>query len=118
MLTIKNIKELELNFCHQRGLREITETTNALGEHFYCFNFGPIGDGKGWNKETEVRLGRDLKVGRGLKGGEYQIFVMGLQMSTRHFVTIDDIKSKDGLVLAISKVLAQAKWWWENEATL
>jgi len=112
MLTIKNIKELELNFCHQRGLKRITETTNALGEHFYCFNFGPISDGKGWNKETEVRLGRDINQ-RG-----YQIFVMGLQMSTRYFVSIDDIKSKNGLVLAISKVLAQAKWWWENEATL
>ena len=112
MLTIKNIKELELNFCHQRGLKRITETTNALGEHFYCFNFGPISDGKGWNKETEVRLGRDI-----ITQGHYQIFVMGLQMSTRQFVTIDDIKSKDGLVLKISKVLAQAKWWWENEAT-
>ena len=112
MLTIKNIKELELNFCHQRGLKRITETTNALGEHFYCFNFGPISDGKGWNKETEVRLGRELQ------RGWYQIFVMGLQMSTRYFVSIDDIKTKDGLVLAISKVLAQAKWWWENEATL
>ena len=114
MLTIQNIKQLELNFCHQRGLKRITETTNALGEHFYCFNFGPISDGNGWNKETEVRLSRDMQTPG---GGYYQIFVMGLQMSTRYFVTIDDIKSKDGLVLAISKVLAQAKWWWENEAT-
>ena len=112
MLTIKNIKQLELNFCHQRGLREITETQNKLDEQFYCFHFGPISDGKGWNKETEVRLGRNLIQ------GHYQIFVMGLQMATRYFVSIDDIKNKDGLVLAISKVLAQAKWWWENEATL
>jgi hypothetical protein len=111
MLTIKNIKELELNFCHQRGLKRITETHNKLGEQFYSFHFGPISDGKGWNKETEVRLGRDINQ------GHYQIFVMGLQMSTRHFVTIDDIKSKDGLVLKISKVLAQAKWWWENECS-
>jgi hypothetical protein len=110
MLTIKNIKELELNFCHQRGLREITETQNKLSEQFYSFHFGPISDGKGWNKETEVRLGRDINQ------GEYQIFVMGLQMSSRHFVTIDDIKSKDGLASEISKVLAKAKWWWENEA--
>jgi hypothetical protein len=63
MLTIKNIKELELNFCYQRGLKRITETTNALGEHFYCFNFGPISDGNGFNKETEVRLGRDINQG-------------------------------------------------------
>ena len=111
MLTIKNIKELELNFCYQRGLKRITETQNKLGENFYCFNFGPISDGNGFNKETEVRLGRDINQ------GHYQIFVMGLQMSTRNFVTIDDIKSKDGLASEISKVLAKAKWWWENEAT-
>jgi hypothetical protein len=111
MLTIKNIKELELNFCHNRGLKRITETQNKLGENFYCFNFGPISDGKGWNKETEVRLGRNINQ------GEYQIFVMGLQMSSRHFVTIDDIKSKDGLASEISKVLAKAEHWWKTEAT-
>jgi len=109
MLTIKNIKQLELNFCHQRGLKRITETTNALGEHFYCFNFGPISDGKKWNKETEVRLGRNLI------HGHYQIFVMGLQMATRRFVNIDDIKSKDGLASEISNVLAKAKHWWETK---
>ena len=114
MLTIQNIKQLELNFCHQRGLREITETQNKLGENFYCFNFGPISDGNGWNKETQVRLSRDMQT---QGAGYYQIFVMGLQMSTRHFVTIDNIKSKDGLASEISKVLAKAQWWWKNEAT-
>ena len=114
MLTIRNIKQIELTFCHSRGLREVTETENKMGDKFYSFHFGPISDGNRWNKETEVRLSRDMQTPG---GGYYQIFVMGLQMSTRYFVTIDDIKSKDGLVLAISKVLAQAKWWWENEAT-
>ena len=111
MLTIKNIKELELNFCHQRGLREITETHNKLGEQFYSFHFGPISDGEGFNKETEVRLGRNLNQ------GEYQIFVMGLQMATRHFVSINDIKSKGGLASEISKVLAKAEHWWKTEVT-
>ena len=111
MLTIKNIKQLELNFCHSRGLREITETHNKLDEQFYCFHFGPISDGNGYNKETEVRLGRDLNQ------GEYQIFVMGLQMATRHFVTIDDVKTKGGLASEISKVLAKAEHWWKTEAT-
>jgi hypothetical protein len=112
MLTIKNIKELELNFCHSRGLREITETQNKLSEQFYSFHFGPISDGNGYNKEIEVRLGRNLK------GKDYEIFVMGLHLATRHFVTIDDVKTKGGLASEISKVLAKAKWWWENEATL
>ena len=109
MLTIKNIKQLELNFCHNRGLKRITETHNKLGEQFYSFHFGPIGDGEGYNKEREVRLGRDVNK------GEYQIFVMGLQMATRHFVSIDDIKSKGGLASEISKVLAKAEHWWKTE---
>jgi len=113
MLTIKNIKELELNFCHQRGLREITETTNGLGDHFYCFNFGPISDGKGWNKETEVRLCRDIHIGR----GKYQLFSMGLQLVTESWVDINDIKSKGGLASEISKVLAKSQHWWNTEAT-
>jgi hypothetical protein len=112
MLTIKNIKQLELNFCHNRGLREITETQNKVGDYFYCFHFGPISDGKGFNKETEVRLRRDLQI------GDYEIFVMGLQLATRRFVTIDDIKTKDGLASEISKVLAKAEHWWKTEATL
>ena len=111
MLTIKNIKQLELNFCHQRGLREITETQNKLGEQFYSFHFGPISDGKGYNKEIEVRLGRDVN------GGEYQIFVMGLHLVTRRFVTIDDVKTKNGLASEISKILAKAEHWWKNEVT-
>ena len=109
MLTIKNIKQLELNFCHQRGLREITETQNKLGEQFYSFHFGPISDGNGYNKEIEVRLGRDVN------GGEYQIFVMGLHLVTRRFVTIDDVKTKDGLASEISKILAKAEHWWKTE---
>ena len=111
MLTIKNIKQLELNFCNQRGLREITETQNKLGEQFYSFHFGPISDGNGYNKEIEVRLGRDVN------GGEYQIFVMGLHLVTRRFVTIDDVKTKDGLASEISKILAKAEHWWKNEVT-
>jgi hypothetical protein len=111
MLTIKNIKQLELNFCHSRGLREITETQNKLGEQFYSFHFGPISDGKGWNNETEVRLGRDVNK------GEYQIFVMGLHLVTRRFITIDDVKTKDGLASEISKSLSKAKYWWDNEAS-
>jgi hypothetical protein len=111
MLRIKNIKQLELNFCHQRGLREITETQNKLGEQFYSFHFGPISDGNGYNKEIEVRLGRDVN------GGEYQIFVMGLHLVTRRFVTIDDVKTKGGLASEISKILAKAEHWWKNEVT-
>jgi len=111
MLTIKNIKQLELNFCHQRGLREITETQNKLGEQFYSFHFGPISDGNGYNKEIEVRLGRDINQ------REYQIFVMGLHLVTRRFVTIDDVKTKNGLASEISKILAKAEHWWKNEVT-
>ena len=111
MLTIQNIKQLELNFCHQRGLREVTETQNRSGDAYYSFLFGPIGDGKEWGKEIEVRLGRKIKEG----SGAYEIFVMGLAEVTREWIVTDDIKTKDGLVIQISKVLARAEYWWKTK---
>ena len=111
MLTIKNIKQLELNFCYQRGLREVTETSNRSGDTYYSFLFGPIGDGEDWNKAIEVRLGRKINEGR----GAYELFVMGLAEITRVWITIDDIKNKDGLVIEISNVLAKAKHWWKTK---
>jgi hypothetical protein len=42
---------------------------------------------------------------------------MGLQMATRHFVSIDDIKSKGALASEISKVLSKAEHWWKTEVT-
>ena len=115
MLTIKNIKQLELNFCYQRGLREVTETENKMGDKYYSFHFGPIGDGKGWNKEIEVRLSRDVKYKTTNGDASYQIFVMGLQLVSENFIFPSDIKSKDGLVNEITKVLAKAKHWWETK---
>jgi hypothetical protein len=56
-------------------------------------------------------------LGRNLKGKDYEIFVMGLHLVTRRFVTIDDVKTKNGLASEISKVLAKAEHWWKTEAT-
>ena len=42
---------------------------------------------------------------------------MGLHLVTRHFVTIDDVKTKGGLASEISKVLAKAEHWWKTDAT-
>ena len=109
MLTIRNIKQIELTFCHSRGLKSVTEITNDVGEPFYAFNFGPISNGKDWNKETQVRLKRTMEW-----DGSYQIFVMGLQVATERFILPSDIKNKEGLVNEISKVLAKSKHWWET----
>jgi len=43
--------------------------------------------------------------------------VMGLHLVTRRFVTIDDVKTKNGLASEISKILAKAEHWWKNEVT-
>jgi hypothetical protein len=111
MLTIRNIKQIELTFCHNRGLREVTETENKMGDKYYCFHFGPIGDGKDWSKEIEVRLSREAD-----RDGGYRIFVMGLQIVTENNILQSDIKSKDRLVNEITKVLAKAKHWWETKS--
>ena len=110
MLTIRNIKQIELIFCHNRGLREVTETENKSGEQYYSFHFGPIGDRKDWGKEIEVRLSREAD-----RDGGYRIFVMGLQLVTENNILPSDIKTKDGLVNEITKVLAKAKHWWETQ---
>ena len=110
MLTIRNIKQIELTFCHSRGLREVTETENKLGENFYSFHFGPIGDGKEWGKEIEVRLKREADF-----DGSYQIFVMGLQVVSENFIKPSDFKNKEGLAREITKVLAKAEHWWKTK---
>ena len=111
MLTIRNIKQIELTFCHSRGLKRVTEVGNRMGESFYAFNFGPISDGIGWNKETEIRLKRTME-----RNGSYQIFSMGLQIVSENYILLSDIKTKDGLVNEISKVLAKTKHWWETNS--
>ena len=116
MLTIQNIKKIELTFCHSRGLREVTETENKMGDKDYSFHFGPIGDNKGWNKEIEVRLGRDVKYKTTNGDGSYQIFVMGLQLVSENFILPSDIKSKDGLAKEITTVLDKAKHWWKTKS--
>ena len=110
MLTIRNIKQIELTFCHSRGLREVTETENKMGDKYYSFHFGPIGDRKDWGKEIEVRLSRDADM-----DGGYRIFVMGLQLVTENNILPSDFKNKEGLAREITKVLAKAKHWWETK---
>lgn len=80
-----------------------------MGESFYAFYFGPIGDGVDWNKSIEVRLSRDAD-----EGGGYRIFVMGLQVATENNILLKDIKTKDGLAWEITTVLAKTKLWWET----
>ena len=109
MLTIRNIKQIELTFCHSRGLREVTESRDMLGKYYYSFHFGPIGDGKEWNKEIEVRLSRNVD-----RDGGYRIFVMGLQAATENNILPSDIKNKDGLAREITNVLTKAEYWWKN----
>ena len=113
MLTIRNIKEIELTFCHNRGLKRVTEINSKSGERYYSFEFGPIGNGMDWNKPLEVRLSRDVDM-----DGGYRIFVMGLQLVTENNILISDVKNKDGLAREISNVLAKAKHWWETDAKL
>lgn len=113
MLTIRNIKEIELTFCHNRGLKRVTEIHSKSGEQYYSFEFGPIGNGMDWNKPLEVRLSRDVDM-----DGGYRIFVMGLQLVTENNILISDVKNKDGLAREISNVLVKAKHWWETDAKL
>ena len=113
MLTIKGILKLQNVMCQDRQVWIVTENTNETGKPYYSFRFKAIGDAKGYNKETEVRLIRNLHDGR----GAYELFVMGLAATTRVWVEPMDLKSMDTLSYLISKSLSKSKYWWENEAS-
>ena len=99
--------------CQGRQVWLVTQSENETGTQYYSFRFKAMGDGKGYNKETEVRLIREMHEGR----GAYEMFVMGLGATTRVWVTPDDLKSMDALAYLISKTLAASKHWWDNEAS-
>ena len=113
MLTIKGILKLQNVMCQSRQVWLVTQNENETGQPYYSFRFKAMGDGKGYNKETEIRLIREMHEGR----GAYEMFVMGLGVTTRIWVTPDDLKSMDALAYLISKALTASKHWWDTEAT-
>jgi hypothetical protein len=113
MLTIKGILKLQNVKCQYRQVWIVTENENETGKPYYSFRFKPIGDGKAYNKETEVRLIRNLHKGNGC----YELFVMGLGATTRVWVKPEELKDMESLAYLISKSLGTAKWWWENECS-
>ena len=113
MLTIKGILKLQNVKCQDRQVWIVTESENETGEPYYSFRFKPMLDGKGYNKETEIRLLRNMHEGR----GAYELFVMGLGATTSVWVRPSELKTMDSLAYLISKSLSKAKYWWENEAS-
>jgi len=113
MLTIKGILKLQNVMCHSRQVWLVTENENETSQPYYSFRFKSIEDGKAYNKETEVRLIREMHEGNGC----YELFVMGLGATTRVWVKPEELKTMDSLAYLISKSLGTAKWWWENESS-
>jgi hypothetical protein len=113
MLTIKGILKLQNVKCQDRQVWIVTENTNESEQPYYSFRFKAIGDAKGWNKETEVRLFRNIHEGR----GSYELFVMGIAATTTIWVKPEELKDMESLRYLISKSLGTAKWWWENECS-
>lgn len=112
MLTIIGILKLQNIKCQDRQVWIVTENKNEIGQQYYSIRFKAMDDGKGFNKETEVRLIRNIHEGR----GAYELFVMGLAAATQIWVKPEDLKSMDTLAYLISQTLAKSKWWWDNEA--
>jgi len=113
MLTIKGILKLQNVKCQDRQVWIVTENQNETGKPYYSFRFKSIEDGKGYNKETEVILIREMHEGR----GAYELFVMGLGATTALWVRPSELKTMDSLAYLISKSLSKSKYWWENEAS-
>ncbi len=113
MLTIKGILKLQNVKCQDRQVWLVTQNENETGQPYYSFRFKPMLDGKGYNKETEIRLLRNMHEGR----GAYELFVMGLGATTRVWVEPSELKTMDSLAYLISKALSKSKNWWENECS-
>jgi len=113
MLTIKGILKLQDVMCQGRQVWLVTENKTVTSEPYYSIRFKAIQNGKGYNKETEVRLIRNI---HSSKGG-YELFVMGLKISTTVLVRPDDLKSMESLAYLISQTLSKSKHWWDTEAT-
>ncbi len=113
MLTIVGILKLQNIKCQDRQVWIVTENKNETGQPYYSFRFKAIEDGKGYNKETKVRLFRNMHKGR----CAYELFVMGLAATTTVWVKPEELKDMKSLAYLISKTLGTAKWWWDNEAS-
>jgi len=113
MLTIKGILKLQNVKCQDRQVWIVTENINETGQPYYSFRFKPIEDGKGYNKETEIRLFRNIHEGR----DAYEMFVMGIAVATTVWVKPKELKSMDSLAYLISKALSKSKNWWDIECS-
>jgi hypothetical protein len=113
MLTIKGILKLQNVMCQGRQVWLVTENKNETSEPYYSIRFKAIENGKGYNKETEVRLIRNIHPGR----NAYELFVMGLKISTTVWVEPEELKSMESLAYLISQTLSKSKHWWDTEAT-
>jgi len=109
MLTIKNIDKVINMKCYGREIYHVTTTKNKIGEEAYVFEFDLIdsGDG-GWDKPKEVHLIRNEDK------GTYRLFCMGLQMVTERKIVLSDVKCLTSLLVEISEVLRNTKYFWDN----
>jgi hypothetical protein len=112
MLTIKNIDKVINMMCYGREIYHVSTTTNKIGEQAYVFEFDLIDSGQGgWNKPQEVHLIRNEN------NGTYRLFTMGLQLATERKLILAEIQHFTSLLVEISEVLRETKYWWENSKT-
>lgn len=111
-LIIQNIGKVLGDEIKGRTLYKVTNFTNTLGEPAYVFKFKKIEGTSGWCKEQKVHLVRVPKYNT----NKYELFVMGLHVSTCIEVEIKDIKDIANVRYLIHKVLDTAHNWWIGNA--
>lgn len=112
MLVIENINNIVGHTAYGRKIVKVSKYfEESVNKSYYIFHFASMGDGKDWNAETEVRLGRDK-----MWDGTYELFVMGLHRATVREIRIGDIRSEMNIITEIGKCMTAAKFWWDTKA--
>jgi|688.fasta_scaffold773964_3 hypothetical protein len=113
MLKIKNINKIV--GLHANGKMIIhaddyTDTLRKSGKDYFVFKIeGDDGVVRGYNKEHEIVLSKRPNV-----NGKYDMFNMGLQMTTEIEIDKDQIKSPNDLSHCIRNVLMRTQTYYQQ----
>jgi hypothetical protein len=111
MLTIKNINRMLGMSCNGRQIAEAGDYKDSLKhrEPHYVFRFDPIGDGLEYNRKQDIVLRREKN-----QNGKYELFCMGLQISTE--IELEKWQLANPIILAeqIRDVLKTTQNWYKK----
>jgi hypothetical protein len=113
MLKIKNINKIVGLYANGKMIIHADDYTDALrksGKDYFVFKIeGDDGVDGSYDREHEIVLSKIPNV-----NGKYDMFNMGLQLSTEIEIDKDQIKSPNDLSFCIRNVLVKTQTYYQN----